>query len=370
MRPRPIEAPQERADIEQISARAYRIPTESPESDGTLEWDATTLVVARVRAGGKEGMGYSYAARSSADVIEDMLAGELEGGNAFDIPACWMRMCKAVRNMGRSGLAACAISAVDNALWDVKAKLLGLPLAELLGAAVESVPVYGSGGFTSQGASEIARQIERWRVSGITQFKIKIGRKRADDKKRLPAVARALLPGERLFVDANGAYYPHQAVAQALEMAEYGVTWFEEPVSSDDLEGLRFVREHAPAGMAVAAGEYGYGPDDFRRLLGAVDVLQADATRCLGISGFVEAAALAEAHHRPLSSHCAPALHAAVMCHVQAGVHMEYFFDHARIERLLFDGVPEVENGRISPQREQPGFGFALKEKDAQRYAL
>jgi L-alanine-DL-glutamate epimerase-like enolase superfamily enzyme len=267
-------------------------------------------------------------------------------------------------------MAACAISAIDTALWDLKAKLLDVPLVELFGAARDDVPVYGSGGFTNEGPDELVDDVERWRSHGIRRFKIKVGRDRAADRARIDAVVASLRDGEALFVDANGAYAPKDASSMAAWMGERGVAWFEEPVSSDDRLGLRFVRERAPPCMQVAAGEYAYTPDAFRALLEseAVDVLQADATRCLGFTGFLQAAALCEAWHRPLSSHCAPALHAAVMCHVPRAVHMEYFHDHARIESMLFDGAPAVVNGSLAAPRDRPGHGMSLRHDEAARY--
>ncbi|HWU50929.1 MAG TPA: enolase C-terminal domain-like protein [Asticcacaulis sp.] len=352
-----------------VRAAAYTVPTDAPESDGTAQWSSTTLVVVHVDADGETGMGYTYAAPEAAALIGGKLAEVLQGRRADDIPALHHALSAAVRNMGRSGIAACAISALDHALWDVKAKRLGVSLIRLLGAAREAMPVYGSGGFTSSGPTEIVRDIEGWRAKGIRLFKIKIGRDEGEDRRRVAAAVEALRHGEQLFVDANGAYDARQAVYMAGWLGEMGVRWFEEPVSSDDAAGLAFVRKHAPGGLAVAAGEYAFTPDAFRLLIGAVDVLQADATRCLGLSGFLQADALCEAHHLPLSSHCAPGLHVAPMCHAGRGVHMEYFHDHVRIESMLFEGVPEVMGGRLQAQDARPGHGLCLREDVAREFA-
>lgn len=354
-----------------ISARAYRIPTSSPEADGTIDWNSTTLVTVRAEAGTMHGFGYSYASRAAASVIEDTLKEAILGMDALDIPACWQAMRRAVRNMGRPGIAATAISAADIALWDLKGKLLHQPLITLLGAAHPRIPVYGSGGFTTYGPKEIRQQIEGWKDQGIWQFKIKIGRDREQDQKRIAAALEVLPKQGKLFVDANGAYHPKEALRVAQSLADQPMAWFEEPVSSDDIEGLAFLREHAPANMDIAAGEYSYDLDDSLDLLqsNAVDVLQIDATRCLGITGFLKAVALAEAYHKPISAHCAPSLHTALCCHAIHAVHVEYFWDHARIEQLLFDGAPEVEKGCLIPS-DAPGLGFIFKEKDAERFAV
>ena len=135
--------------IEKVAASAYTIPTDLPEADGTLRWDATTLVVAEIEAGGRSGLGYTYANRATALVIQEQLAPVVRGSDAFSIESNWAAMRRAIRNLGRPGICSMAIAAVDVALWDLKAKLLDLPLVVLLGATRDSVDVYGSGGFTS-----------------------------------------------------------------------------------------------------------------------------------------------------------------------------------------------------------------------------
>jgi L-alanine-DL-glutamate epimerase-like enolase superfamily enzyme len=357
--------------IERLNVAAYTVPTDRPESDGTLEWDSTTIVVADVAAGGARGLGYTYADASAAQLIERKLRPVIEGTDATAVAASWDAMVAAVRNFGRPGIAASAISAIDVALWDLKARLLELPLVRLLGAAREAVPVYASGGFTSYSSDELVQQLAGWVAAGIPRVKMKVGRRPDEDLERVRAARKAIGPDAELFVDANGAYDRKRAHAFAEAFARERVSWFEEPVSSDDLEGLRLLRDNAPAGLEVSAGEYGYDPWYFRRMLeaGAVDVLQADATRCLGITGFIRAAALAEAHHVPLSAHTAPALHAHACCALSVVRHLEWFHDHVRIERLLFDGAPEPVDGLLRAAFDRPGLGLELKRAEADCYA-
>jgi L-alanine-DL-glutamate epimerase-like enolase superfamily enzyme len=245
-------------------------------------------------------------------------------------------------------------------------------VALLLGQARDAVPAYGSGGFTSYDIARLQAQFEGWAAQGLTKVKMKVGREPAHDAVRVQAAREAIGHGVELFVDANGAYARKQALHMAALFAECGVAWFEEPVSSDDLDGLRLLRDRGPAGMAIAAGEYGYDAPYFRRMLaaGAVDVLQADATRCAGITGFMRVAALAEAHQVPLSSHCAPALHVAPCCCAPGVVHLEYFHDHVRIENLLFDGVPQPAHGMLAPDLARPGLGLEFKAKEAECYRV
>jgi L-alanine-DL-glutamate epimerase-like enolase superfamily enzyme len=361
------------APIERIQVSAYKVPTDYPEADGTYAWDSTTLVLVEATAGGKRGIGYSYADTAAAELIKTMLAGVVNGRDAMAIPENWQAMTQAVRNLGRPGISSMAISAVDNALWDLKCRLLDLPLAPLLGAARDAVPIYGSGGFTSYPIKRLQEQLGGWARQGIPRVKMKIGTHPEEDVSRVRAAREAVGPGRvELFVDANGAYSRKQALAQAEAFREFGVVWFEEPVSSDDLDDLRLIRDRAPAGMNIAAGEYGYDLWYFRRMLeaSAVDILQADATRCAGITGFLRVAALTEAHSMRLSAHCAPSLHVHPCASIPNLFPIEYFHDHVRIERMLFDGALEPVNGALHPDRSRPGLGLEFKRQDAERYAV
>lgn len=357
--------------ITSVAAHAYTIPTDLPEADGTYAWDSTTIVIAEVSAGGQSGIGYTYADRATEMLINTALADVVRGHDAMDVPGAWLAMVKRIRNLGRPGICAMAISGVDAALWDLKAKLLDVPLARLLGRVRPSAMVYGSGGFTSYTDAQLARQLSAWAEQGVCAVKMKVGTQPERDLERVRAARRAIGEDVQLLVDANGAYSRKQALAFAEAFAAEGVSWFEEPVSSDDLEGLRLLRDRAPAGMDVAAGEYGYDLHYFRRMLaaGAVDVLQADATRCGGITGFLAAGALCQAEPLPMSSHCAPALHVAACCALPQLRHMEYFHDHVRIESMLFEGGPRLVDGCLEPPLDRPGLGLELKRPDAARYA-
>lgn len=358
--------------IQQLKVSAYTVPTDMPESDGTLAWDSTTLVLVEVAAGNVQGLGYTYADTATAQLIKDTLAEIVLGCDAMAVPGTWAAMVRAIRNLGRPGIASMAIAAVDAALWDVKARLLDVPLVTLLGAVRDSVPVYGSGGFTSYTMAQLRDQCSGWIADGITRVKMKIGRDPHDDLTRVSVVRQAIGPEAELFVDANGAYSRKQALAFAQAFRSYNVSWFEEPVSSDDLEGLRLLRDQAPAGMDITAGEYGYDLVYFRRMLaaGAVDVLQADATRCAGLTGFLRVGALCEAWGMPLSAHCGPSLHVHPCCALTRARHVEYFYDHARIEHMLFDGVLTPVHGALQPDLSRPGLGLAFKHADAARYAV
>jgi len=362
------------ARIEKLDVTAYTIPTDFPEADGTLSWNSTTIVVVEATAGGVRSIGYSYADTATARLILDLLSSIVIGRDAMDVPASWDAMVHAIRNLGRPGIVSMAIAAVDAALWDLKARLLDISLVTLLGAVRESVPIYGSGGFTSYPIARLQEQLGGWVSAGIPRVKMKIGSHPRDDIDRVRAAREAIGPVSQaaLFVDANGAYTRKQALAQAEAFAASDVTWFEEPVSSDDLEGLRLIRDRAPNGMEIAAGEYGYDLWYFRRMLdaGAVDVLQADASRCAGISNFLRVGALCEARSMALSAHTAPSLHAHPCCALSSVRHLEYFHDHERIEHMLFDGALMPVGGALRPDRARPGLGLEFKRQDAERWRV
>jgi L-alanine-DL-glutamate epimerase-like enolase superfamily enzyme len=344
--------------IEGLEASARTIATDAPESDGTREWDDTTIVIVRAFAGEHTGLGYTYGDASIATLVEGKLADVVRGRDPMDVPGAWSAMRDALRNAGGVGAGAMAISAVDIALWDLKARILGVALCTLLGRAHDGVPIYGSGGFTSYDDERLATQLGGWAAGGIPRVKMKVGRDPGRDEHRVDVAREAIGDGVELMVDANGAYDRAQARHWRDTFAERGITWLEEPVTSDDPEGLGQLRGGP---VAIAAGEYGWRPEDFPPLAGAVDVLQADVTRCQGITGLLAVGGLCEAHGLPLSAHCAP----AISCHAFAALpptrHLEYFHDHVRVEHMVFDGVPEPDGGLLRPDLDRPGHGLELK---------
>ncbi len=364
--------PRPEIKIGRLRVSAYKIPTDFPESDGTIEWKATTLVLVEVSGADQTGIGYTYADAATARLLNDLLADVVEGRDAMATSANWLAMVRAIRNLGRPGISSMAIAAADSALWDLKARIIGLPLVTLLGATRDSVAVYGSGGFTSYDEDRLRKQLSGWAEQGIPRVKMKVGREPLKDPDRVAAAREAIGSKVELFVDANGAYTRKQALRLADRFRDLQVSWFEEPVSSDDLDGLHLLRDRAPAGMQIAAGEYGYDLPYFERMLaaGAVDVLQADATRCAGITGFLQVAALCEARSLPLSAHCGPSIHAHPCCAARPVCHIEYFHDHVRIEHMLFDGALTPIDGHLQPDLSRSGIGLEFKHPDAERYII
>jgi L-alanine-DL-glutamate epimerase-like enolase superfamily enzyme len=356
-----------------LDAAVYVIPTDAPEADGTLAWDKTTMVVVTAKAGNERGLGWSYTAAAAATLVGELLADVVTGRDAFDVAGTAEAMARQVRNVGRPGVAAMAISAVDIALWDLKARLLGVALSGLLGRARDTVPVYGSGGFTSYSDDQTREQLSGWvEKQRIPRVKIKIGESWGSEERRDLArvrLAREVIgPDAELYVDANGGYTTGQAVRVAAALDDYGVTWFEEPVSSRDPAGLAAIRRQVRPD--VAAGEYSWSLADSAALIaaGAVDCLQLDVTRCGGITEFGRGAALAAANQLQVSGHCAPNLHAHVAAAVPNLRHLEYFHDHQRIEQLLFDGALDPDGGALRPDPGRPGHGMTLRAADAEPF--
>ncbi|HZE15005.1 MAG TPA: enolase C-terminal domain-like protein [Mycobacterium sp.] len=359
--------------IESVEASAYTIPTDTSESDGTFAWNSTTLVLVTARGGGKTGTGYTYAGTPVVTVVQSKLADLVNGGDALQPPARWANMQHAVRNLGKPGAVAEAISAVDIALWDLRARLLDEPLAVALGAVHDATPIYGSGGFTSYDNDTLQKQLSGWVEAGIPRVKMKVGRDPDADTGRVAAARSAIGDAAEPLVDANGAYNRKQALLWAQRFAEYDVRWFEEPVTSDDLDGLHQLCEHGPAGMDIAAGEYGYHLTYFHQMLaaGAVDCLQADVTRALGITGVLKVAALCDARGMDLSLHCAPQISGQVGTAVWHLRHLEYFHDHVRIERMVFDGTIDPEpGGLLRPDRTAPGHGLTVRQADLDKFRV
>ena len=358
------------ARIEDLSVTVCRVPTDAPESDGTLEWDHTTVVLVEACSEGRRGIGWTYGSAACATVVQRKLRDIVVGLPARDVPAAWLAMRRAIRNDGGVGIGAMAISAVDTALWDLAARLAGLPLCNLLGRFHAAVPVYGSGGFSAYDDERLAAQLSGWVAEGIPRVKMKVGRHGDVDERRVRVAREAIGDAAALYVDANGAYSRKEALGWAERYAAHGVSYFEEPVTSDDLEGLRLLRDRAPARMEIAAGEYGYDLPYFERMIACVDVQQADVTRCGGITNLLRVGALCSAHAVPLSAHTAPTIHAHACCAVEHVAHIEWFHDHTRIESMLLDGAPQPRDGMLSPDLSRPGLGVEPDRDAIDRHTI
>jgi L-alanine-DL-glutamate epimerase-like enolase superfamily enzyme len=356
--------------VTELRARSHRFPLPQPETDGTLAWNATTVVTVEAVAGDRVGLGWTYGPAAAAAIVDEVLSPVVRDVPATDIGLAHLRMRQASRNAPTPGLVSLAISAADIALWDLKAKLLDAPLADLLGRVRSTIPLYGSGGFTSMTDNQLVEQLTGWVIDdGMTAVKIKIGENRGGnlerDVHRVALARRTIGSTVSLMVDANGGYQTKQAVALADEVERHRVSWFEEPVSSDRLADLALLRGVLAA--EVAAGEYGTTPEYFRAMLGAgaVDCLQIDASRCGGYTGMLAAASVADAYGIQVSSHCAPHLHAPVCAAIPNLRHAEWFADHVTVDALAFDGLMRPSGGGLPVSDTEPGHGITLKAANA-----
>jgi L-alanine-DL-glutamate epimerase-like enolase superfamily enzyme len=336
--------------VSAVRARAYTVPTDRPEADGTLAWDSTTMVVVEVDADGETGTGWTWAPAAAARVVGDLLAPVVVDAHSPMAPAdAQAAMVRAVRNAGRPGLVGMAISAVDIAMWDL----------------------YGSGGFTTYDDDRLAMELEGWLARGLTSVKIKIGESWGGREERdlhRVELARSVVGADvGLFVDANGGYDVGLARRVGRRLDALGVMWFEEPVSSDDLAGLAALREALDTD--VAAGEYGYDLAYFERMAPVVDCLQIDVTRCGGYTEWRRIAAAAAAHGVDVSAHCAPYLSAPVAAATPRLRHLEWFHDHVRIVRELVDGYVGPVDGALPPA-DGPGHGLRLRQGRAAAYRV
>lgn len=371
--------PAGRADVgpvlESLSVSTFTVPTDAPEADGTLEWDSTDVVLVEAHAGGRTGLGWTYAPAPCADLIRTVLEPAVCGSPVLDVPSGALAMHRAVRNMSRAGLVGYAIAAVDCALWDLKARLLGLSLASLLGRVREDVAVYGSGGFVSYSPAQLDQQLSRWTgEQRMGRVKIKIGHGAtgvpdpAADRAWIRRARTVIGEDAELFVDANGAYQATEAIRLMRDVADSRVTWFEEPVSSDHPAQMARVRDALD--VDIAAGEYGTDLYYFQHMCasGAVDCLQVDVSRCGGITQWQRIAAVAAAHGLEVSGHCAPHLSAAVAASTPNFRHLEWFHDHVRIESMFFDGTLDPTHGQITPDIGAPGNGLVLRRSDVAEF--
>ncbi|MEP7177469.1 MAG: enolase C-terminal domain-like protein [Pseudonocardiales bacterium] len=354
--------------ISGVKVAVYTFPTPEPEADGTLQWAATTAVTVTLHAGGQAGLGWTYSSPAAAAVIHDKLADAVNDRDAHDIAGGWSAMHRACRNLGTKGLVMQAISAVDMAWWDLKARLLKMPMTALLGQYRSEVPIYGSGGFTTLSDAQLEEQVGWWQTVGCTAMKIKIGQAwgthTTRDLARVGELRKYASDDVQLMVDANGGYSAGQARRIGHALDDLGVTWFEEPVSSDDTSGLANLR--GALRCDIAAGEYAADVYDVRALLPVVDCLQLDATRCGGYTGWLRSAALAQSQNLQVSAHCAPSLHAYVAAAVPNLRHVEWFVDHARLEPLLVDGLPEARGGALHLNTSTTGHGMSIRSEAEQ----
>ena len=323
---------------------------------------------------GFEGLGIGQASPGVRQVIEADLKGLLIGQDPFNIEKLWNDMFWRVRGYGRKGVAFCALSAVDIGLWDLKAKALGLPLYKLLGPFTDSVPIYGSGGWTNLTQEELVAEMAGYVEQGIKRVKMKVGKdfgkSEREDLQRLAAVRKTLGDDVAIYVDANNGYYSKQAIYMAKEFEQFQVGWFEEPVLADDIGGLAEIK-HATS-IPIATGEHEYTKHGFRELIagGGVDIVQPDVGRVGGVTEWMKVAHMAHAFNLPVAPHAVQLVHLHLACATPNLKVVEYMNTSLEGDRVWYTEFPQPSGGMWSPFPDKPGLGLELDPYAVERWAV
>ena len=323
---------------------------------------------------GVEGLGIGQASPGVRQVVETGLKDLLIDQDPFDIEKLWSDMFWRVRGYGRKGVAFCALSAVDIGLWDLKAKALGLPLYKLLGPFTDSVPIYGSGGWTNLTEAELTEEMVGYVEQGIKRVKMKVGKdfgkSEREDIERVAAVRKAVGNDVALYIDANNGYYPKQAVYMAKEFEQHQVGWFEEPVLADDVQGLAEVRRAID--IPVASGEHEYTKYGFRELIsrGGVDIVQPDVGRVGGVTEWTKVAHMAQAFNLPVAPHAVQLVHLHLACATPNLKAVEYMNTLLEGDRVWYTEFPQQRDGMWSPFRDRPGLGLELDPYAVERWSV
>ena len=323
---------------------------------------------------GLEGLSPAGGGRATQALVEGSFKELLVGENPLWVEKLWDDLFWCIRGVGRKGLAFCALSAVDIALWDLKAKHFNVPLYQLLGPYTESVPVYGSGGWTHFDLDELVAEQTHYVERGFKAVKMKVGKdfgkREREDIERLAAVRDAVGDDIEIYVDANNGYYAKQAIYMGKAFEEYGVGWFEEPVLADDIDGLAAVAKAID--IPVATGEHEYTKYGFKDLIarGGADIVQPDVARVGGVTEWLKVAHLAHAFNLPVAPHAYQLIHLHLACATPNLKVVEYLGVSEESDKLFYKGFPEPENGMWSPDPDKPGLGLELDTDAVAEYMV
>lgn len=336
------------------------IPTIDPTAKGRSQ-----LFVHIHTDEGVIGLGMAPGLRAIREVIHENLSPILVGQDPFMIEKLWQDMFWRVRGFGRKGLAFQAIAAIDIALWDLKGKVLNQPIYRLLGPAHESVPIYGSGGWTNYSEAELVAEQTAYVERGIPRVKMKVaknfGQSEREDIERLAAVRDAVGDDVEIYVDANNGYKAKQAIKMSQIFEQFDVAWFEEPVLADDIPGLAQVSQATT--IPVATGEHEYTKYGFRDLLvaGAVDIVQPDVHRVTGITEWMKVAAMADAFNLPVAPHAVSLVHLHCAMATPNLKVVEVLGAEEQSNGVWWTEVPPYgDDGTWKPFADRPGLGLEI----------
>jgi L-alanine-DL-glutamate epimerase-like enolase superfamily enzyme len=364
--------------ITRLESHLLRVPLERPITPpddarrGAGLDHVFALLVHLDTDAGQRGFGFAYAmqggGRALKAVADDDLAPLVVGEDPLDHERLAAKVYWRLQGIGRVGLVAHAYAAIDLALWDLKGKAAGLPLYKLLGGAREAAPVYASDvGWLWMSPDDIVKGARQYLDQGVMGVKMKIGHADPeDDARRLQRVFDSLGDEVWFAVDANQRYDYSKALLVGRFLDEdIRPDWFEEPLHCDDVEGHARLAERLETPIAV--GETLFGRDEFRRYLDAraAAVLQPDVTRLGGLTATLKVAALAEAHHKPLSPHLLPEVAVHLACglpNVVAVEWMPWLFP-------VFAEPPTIAGGKIVPPP-RPGLGLEMHPEAPAKYGI
>jgi L-alanine-DL-glutamate epimerase-like enolase superfamily enzyme len=338
----------------------YRVPLPVPLTDSTHgAMQYFELVTVRLTdSEGAEGVGYTYTVGAGGGAIHSLIVRDLApviaGQRSGNTEALWQKMWWSVHYAGRGGQSASAVSAIDIALWDLKAKRAGQPLYQALGGYDANVPCYAGGIDLDLTVDALLRQTEGNLDKGFRAIKMKVGRPRlSEDLTRVEAMRSSLGAEFPLMVDANMRWSVDQAIQAARALQRFDLVWLEEPTIPDDITGhARIVRE---GGVPIAAGENLHTLHEFAHYLRAEAVTypEPDVTNCGGVTVFMKIAHLAESFNLPVTSHGA---HDITVHLLAAAPNRSYLEAHGfGLERYLAHPLQIVEGNAIAPAR--PGHG-------------
>lgn len=350
--------------IERVTTSYYRVPIEPSGDAGHGLLDHEELILVEVFADGLVGEGYAYTigrgGRAIQALIEHDLAPLLVGQDAADVEGLWRRMWRGLLYVGRGGLLAFAVAALDIALWDLRGLREGRPLWQLAGGTSRSIPAYGSGVDLPKPLDGLLRQVEGFLARGFPGVKVKIGRPDpADDEARVAAVRRLIGDAVDLMIDANMAWSPDEALERGQRLAAYRPRWFEEPSPPELVEGHTRLARTLP--MPIAVGESLHSVEEFRRYVeaGAVGVVQIDPVTNGGITPALEVLRLADAAGLPTSSHYTDELSAHLLC---ASANPIYLEKHAFALDPYLERPQAVVGGAVRPT-DDPGTGMRFDRR-------
>ncbi|MCH8115744.1 MAG: mandelate racemase/muconate lactonizing enzyme family protein [Chloroflexi bacterium] len=327
---------------------------------------------------GLEGLGVGQARPPHAirEIIERELKDLFIGEDPFNIEKLWNDMFWRMRNYARKGVALQALSSIDIALWDLKARALGLPLYRLLNPRYESVPVYGSGGWTNMTEEELVEEALGFVERGIPRYKMKVGKDfgnaEREDVQRVAAVRKAVGDDVEIYVDANMGYNVKQAIRMSHKFEDYDVRWFEEPILADNVEG--FAQISRATQIPIATGENEYTRHGFKELIvhGGVDIVQPDVGRVGGVTEWMKVASLADSFGLSIAPHGVPNVHLQLCMAIPNLKVVEYFAGGwVTVGRTgFFTEVPVPVDGMWAPFPDKPGLGFELDPDAVKKYSV